>query len=212
MRPPIRSESDAFRFTIAAALVLTVCIVIGWLVAPLVGVAVLALAALIAGLAYIVVGRRDRPARLQDAAHAPHPHRAPPGGCGVLVIANETLAGAELRERLLAHGDRLELDVLAPALSSRLHRGVSDIDAELERARERLEHSLAWARAQGFSAHGKVGDPSVATALEDELRDFGPDEVIIVTHSGHGANRQERRELDRLRRELDVQVTHIALD
>ena len=211
MRPPIRSESDAFRFAIAAALTITVCVVIGWLAAPLVGVAVLAVAALIAGLAYLVVGRRDRPAPLHDASDAPHPHHAPSGMRGVLVIANEALTGAELRERILAHGERVELDVLAPALSSQFHLGVSDTDREHARARERLDRSLAWAREQGLSARGKVGDPSIATALEDELRDFGPDEVIVVTHAGEGASRQERGELDRLRRELNVPVSHIAL-
>jgi hypothetical protein len=211
MRAPIRSESDAFRFTIAAVLVITVCVVIGWLLAPLVGVAALAVAALIAGLGYLVVGRRDRPAPLRKASHAPHPHRAASGRRGVLVIANEALSGTELRERILAHGDRVELDVIAPALPSRSHLAVSDIDPDVERARERLERSLAWARAQGLTARGKIGDPSVTTALEDELRDFGPDEVIVVTRADDGTTRQEREELDRLRRELDVEVTHIVL-
>jgi hypothetical protein len=75
-----------------------------------------------------------------------------------------------------------------------------------------LEISLAWAREQGISARGEVGDPSPTSALEDELRDFGADEVIVVTHPSERETWQERGELERLRRELDVPITHVVLD
>ena len=43
------------------------------------------------------------------------------------------------------------------------------------RGRERLAAALAWARAEGLEADGKVGDPFTAfDAVEDELRAFGP--------------------------------------
>jgi GABA permease len=128
----------------------------------------------------------------------------------VLVIANEPLSGRALRERILGEGDEdVELDVLAPVLTSRLHYGVSDIDRDLEHARVRLERSLRWAREQGITARGEVGDPSATTAIEDELRDFGADEVIVVTHPRERQTWQERKELERLRSELDVPVTHL---
>ena len=95
-------------------------------------------------------------------------------------------------------------------LTSHLHYGVSDIDRELAQARARLERSLAWAREQGIPARGEVGDPSASTAIEDELRDFGADEVIVVTHPRERETWQEHGELERLRRELDVPVTHIV--
>jgi hypothetical protein len=49
-------------------------------------------------------------------------------------------------------------------------------------------------------------------AIEDELRDFGADEVIVVTHSRDRETWQERGELERLREELDVPVTHVVAD
>jgi hypothetical protein len=128
------------------------------------------------------------------------------------VIANEVLSGGELRERILGRdAERLEVDILAPVLTSQLHYGVSDIDRELEQARVRLEHSLAWAREQGIAARGEIGDPSPTMAIEDELRDFGADEVIVVTHPGERVTWQERDELERLRRELDVPVTQVVI-
>lgn len=212
MRAPIRSEPDAFRFTMAGALVIAVSVVIGWLAEPLVGVLVFAVAIVVAALAYLYVAGPDRKTVLREAAAEPHPHGPTPGKRHVLVIANETLAGTELRQRLTeADGTGIEIDVLAPVLSSRLHLGVTDIDRELAEARERLERSLAWAREQGIEARGEVGDPTPTTAIEDELRDFGADEVIVVTHTRDRETWQEHGELERLRRELDVPVTHVVI-
>jgi hypothetical protein len=149
---------------------------------------------------------------LREAAHERHPHGASLGKRHVLVVANETLAGDELRERITRlDGERVEVDVLALVLTSHLHYGVSDIDRELAEARARLDRSLAWARGHGIVARGEVGDPSPTVAIEDELRDFGADEVIVVTHPCERETWQEHGELERLRRELDVPVTHVVV-
>ncbi len=212
MRIPIRSELEAFRFTLAGALLIGAALLVGWLIAPLAGVAVFALGTTVALIAYRRAPNPDRRAPLHDAAQAPHPHGARGGRRHVLVVANEVLGGYELRKRLArTEREHMEIDVLAPVLTSRAHYTVSDIDREIEQARARLERSLAWARAHGIEAHGEVGDPNPATAIEDELRDFGADEVI-VTHPAERERWQERDELERLRRELDVPVTHVIAE
>jgi hypothetical protein len=212
MRAPIRSESDAFRLTLGCGLLVAVSFVTGRLTAPLAGIAVFVLGSALAAMAYLRTASSDRPAVLRDAAKSPHPPRAVPGERHVLVVANEALSGAELRERILRHGGHVELDVLAPVLTSHIHYGVSDIDRELEDARLRLERSLAWADTLDVVVRGEVGDPSPITAVEDELRDFGADEVIVVTHAPERETWQERVQLERLQRELDVPVTHVAVD
>ncbi|MGP0102908.1 MAG: hypothetical protein ACLPUT_14970 [Solirubrobacteraceae bacterium] len=213
MRVPVRSERDAFRLTVAGVAVVGGAVLIGWLTEPLVGVAVFVLALVIAGIAYLRAANPDRRAPLREAAAEPHPHGAVPGKRHVLVIANEALSGAgSLHQLLLGEGPvDVEIDVLAPVLTSHVHYGVSDIDRELEQARARLERSLAWARDHGITARGEVGDPNATTAIEDELRDFGADEVIVVTHPRDRETWQEHGELERLRRELDVPVTHVAV-
>lgn len=212
MRAPIRSETDAFRVTLGAVLVIGAAVLIGWLTAPLVGVVVLVVACVVAALAYLYVGGRDRREVLREAADAPHAHGAPPGKRHVLVIANETLAGDALAQRILeGDGGRVEVDVLAPVLTSRLHLGVTDIDHELAAAAARLQGSLAWARAKGINARGAVGRDGPVTALADELRDFGADEVIVVTHPRDRETWQERGEIERLRHELDVPVSHVVI-
>lgn len=196
----------------AGAAVIAVSVVLGIVVTPLVGVAAFVLALVIAGVAYLRADNPDRRTPLREAEHEPHPHGGAPGTRHVLVVANETLSGEELSERI-THGDsaHVEVDVLAPVLTSHLHYTMSDIDSELASARTRLDRSLTWASAHGIVARGEVGDPNPTTALEDQLRDFGADEVIVVTHPREQETWQERGELERLRRELDVPVTHLCV-
>jgi uncharacterized membrane protein YccC len=212
MRAPVRSEEDAFRLVLLGAAAIVACVLAGWLLAPLVGVAlfvVLLGAALVAYLRAPDPGRR-RP--LREAAHAPHPHGAASGVRHVLVVANETLAGDELRERIAgSDGAPVEVAVLAPVLTSHVHLGVTDVDRETRAAQRRLERSLAWMRAQRIRAHGSVGRTSPEQSIEDELRDFGADEVIVVTHPSERATWQERGELDRLRAELDIPIAHVVV-
>jgi hypothetical protein len=212
MRLPVRSEAEAFRLAVASGVVIGISVLIGWLTEPLVGAVVFGCVFVLAALAYLRAENPDRRAVLRDAARERHPHGAATGTRRVLVVANETLAGDELRERITRiDGERVEVDVLAPLLASHLHYGVSDIDGELAEARTRLERSLAWAQEHGIVAHGEVGDPNPTVAIEDELRDFGADEVIVVTHARERETWQERGELGRLRRELDVPITHIIV-
>jgi hypothetical protein len=209
MRIPFRTESDVFRVVEALGLATGISILIGWLARPAYGIVAFA-AALAAGLTFELVGREpDRRAPLREASQAPHPHGAPTGKRHVLVVASEPLAGDEL-VRELGRGEDVELDVLAPILASRAHYWASDVDDEREEARRRLEASLAWAAGHGLTAKGEVADPDPLVAIEDELRDFGADEVIVVTHPRDSETWQERGELERLRAELDVPVVHVV--
>lgn len=213
MRTPIRSEFEAFLLTVASAVAIGVSVLVGLLTQPLAGIAVFVVAILVALIAYLRAGNPDRRTPLRDAAHASHPRGAPDGQRHVLVIANATLSGTELQEQIAGRdGQPVEIDVLAPLLTSRLHHGMSDIDRERREAQARLDRSLAWASELGIVAHGEVGDPNPTTAIEDELRDFGADEVIVVSEPRDRELWQEHVELARLRAELDIPITHILVD
>ncbi|MGZ4324097.1 MAG: hypothetical protein ACXVHJ_19390 [Solirubrobacteraceae bacterium] len=75
----------------------------------------------------------------------------------------------------------------------------------------RLEASLAWAVQQGFVAKGEVGDPDAMGAIEDELRDFGADEVILVTHPSERTSWLANRMLSHLKQQLEVPVREIVM-
>jgi hypothetical protein len=213
MRIPGRSERSAFQVALAFALASVVSVVAGDAVTPLYGIAVFGVCALAAVGFELLSGNPDRRLLLQEAARAAHPHAPEPGSWRVLVVANETLSGPTLRDELVRRGGaHVRLDILAPVLTSRVHYWTSDYDNEAREAGRRLEASLAWAASQGLEARGEVGDPDPLTAIEDELRDYGADEVLVVTHPGGRAGWLESGELQRLRRELDVPVTHVVLD
>jgi hypothetical protein len=131
----------------------------------------------------------------------------------VLVIANRTLHAGELRAELhrrAASGS--EIHIVAPILCSRIHYIASDVDQELGEARARLATALEWARAENLTATGNVGDPNSAFgAIEDELRRYGADEVIISTYPRGTSNWLETGIVERLRDELDVPVTHVVV-
>jgi hypothetical protein len=212
MRMPIRSETEANRFVFASAAVIAVSVLLGFLTTPLVGVVLFFLALVVGAITYLRADNPDQRTPLRDAEHDPHPGIARSGTRHLLVVANETLAGDELRDRINASdGRQVEIDILAPVLTSHLHYVMSDVDGELADAQARLDRSLAWAKDRGIPAHGEVGDPNATTALEDQLRDFGADEVIVVTHPRERETWQERDELDRLRRELDIPVTQVIV-
>jgi hypothetical protein len=212
MRIPFKTETDAFRVAAALGLLAGASILVGWLASRAYGVVVFA-AGIAAGLTFELAGREmDRRSALREAAHAAHRHGASGGKRHILVVASEKLAGDELRKELrTAGGPGVELDVLAPILASRSHYWASDVDIERAEARARLEASLAWAAEQGFAAKGEVGDPDPLVAIEDELRDFGADEVIIAAHPGERTSWLARRMLGHLQRELDVPVREIAV-
>jgi hypothetical protein len=209
MRLPIRSEAEAVRFVFAGAGIIGVSVLLGWLTTPLVGVAFLVVALLLGALAYLRAPNPERRTPFADAEHELHPHGGADASRHVVVVANQALSGDELRQRLTEMGGRLELDVLAPVLASHLHYAVSDIDNELAEAHKRLDESLAWTRESGFVARGEVGDPNPTTAIEDELRDFGADAVVVVTHAP--ATWQEQDEIERLGRELRLPVEHVVI-
>jgi hypothetical protein len=210
MRLPFKTETDAFRVAVALGLLAGASVLVGWLVSRPYGVVLFA-AGVAAGVTFELTGREDgRGSALQEAAHGPHPHGASGGKRHILVVASETLAGEELRKELAAAGADVELDVLAPIVASRSHYWASDVDREREEARARLEASLAWAAEQGFAAKGEVADPDPLVAVEDELRDFGADEVIVVMPARERTSWLANRMLGHLARELDVPVREIV--
>jgi hypothetical protein len=213
MRDPVRSEADAFHIAVGCAVLIGASLALGALLDPLVGVA-LFVGALVGGFIWEVATKDpDRRRPLREAA-SQAPPRQPTGAKRVLVVANRTLAGAELRVALQSRAATgSEFHIVAPILCSRVHYIASDVDRELDEARDRLSTALTRARAEGLAVTGKVGDPNAAFgAIEDELRLHGADEVIISTYPRGESNWLETGIVDRLRDELDVPVTHVIVN
>src|SRR5207244_1929618 len=130
MRMPIKSEADAFRVAFGAAALIGLSVAIGAILTPLVGVA-LCVGGL-RGAVYldIAIKDEDRMQPLQEASleSARPPGRAVPVRPRILVVANQTLGGEELKQEILSRGEpRPELRIVAPVLCSRAHYLASDI-------------------------------------------------------------------------------------
>src|SRR5215218_8087794 len=213
MRNPVRSEADAFHIAVGCAGLIAASIALGSLLDPLVGVALVVGAILGAFFWEVATKDPDRHRPLREAA-SQAPPRERTTAPRVLVVANRTLGGAELRAELHRRAATgAEFHIVAPILCSRIHYIASDVDKELDEARARLSTALEWARAEGLAVTAKVGDANAAFgAIEDELRRYGADEVIISTYPPGKSNWLETGIVDRLQDELDVPVTHVVIE
>ncbi len=102
--------------------------------------------------------------------------------------------------------------VCTPALNSRLRHWASDEDGARAAAQERLDASLEGLRALGIDASGEVGDANPLQAMEDALRTFGADEIIISTHPEGRSNWLERGVVEHARERFTVPIRHVVVD
>jgi hypothetical protein len=208
MHNPLRSEADAFRWVVVIGVAAGSVIALALLTRPAIGaVWAAALLGFGAGLAY-----RNSRGSLPRSVAVTH------GGDGkrrVLVVANETVGGTalldEIRNRSRGHDS--EILVVTPALAvSRSAHWASDVDEGIEAARQRMELSLIALEQLGVKAKGQVGDSDPNVAIEDALRTFAADEVVISTHPPHRSRWLEHGVVDRAREEVDLPVTHVVVD
>jgi hypothetical protein len=153
--------------------------------------------------------RGERPPQQQVA------HLSPSDEHRVLVVANETVGGLALLEGIKGRaGEGSEILVVVPALAgSALEHWSSDVDGALADARSRLDESLRAMRAAGLNVRGHVGDHhEPGAALEDALREFPADEVIISTHPPERSRWLEGGVVERAKREIPLPVTHVVVD
>jgi hypothetical protein len=209
MHNPLRSEGDVFRVVVIIGLGAGAVIGLTLLTRPAVGAALLA-AEVGLGIGLLWRGARGTLPHQAEVAHREDPTYR------VLVVANETVGGrallAEIRNR--CKGRSSEILVVVPALtSSRMEHWASDVDRALEDARERLDESLRRMEAAGVNARGHVGDHHEPDAsLEDALRTFPADEVIISTHPPERSRWLERGVVERAREEIPLPITHVVVD
>ena len=102
--------------------------------------------------------------------------------------------------------------MVTPALNSPLWHWVSDEDQARADAQERLNASLATLADAGVQARGEVGDGDPLQAMEDALRTFGADEIIISTPPEGRSHWLERGVVERARERFAVPITHVVVD
>jgi hypothetical protein len=167
MRNPLRSEAEAYRLLwvviVGAAVIIGASFINTWL-----GVAV-------AVLVFVALGWWLKHEPVPGAADLPRPITSgtPPGRHRVLVVAppGTTTVTVPVSAEVL---------VVVPALSSTgeaLTGAVDDRRQDAEETAAALQSGLPRARVE-------VGADDPALAVEDALRAFGADEVLVVGDDG----------------------------
>ena len=203
---PFRSEADAFRFLLA---VIGFCalIVIGSVINVWVGLGVFVVESGLIAWWILFRGREESP-----IPQAPPPH--PAGERRILVIANETVGGrtllSEIRGR--AQAAPTKVFVVSPALNTPIKHWMNEEESARAAAQVRLDNSLAAIRGAGLDASGEIGDDDPLQAIEDALRTFAPDELIISTHPEGRSNWLERGIVEHARERFALPVTHVIVD
>jgi len=134
----------------------------------------------------------------------------------ILVVANETVAGATLIEALkrrAADGADL-VTVVCPI--SHPHAGyVVYEDTRRAAAGRRLERTLAALHEAGIAAHGLVVDADPADAVRDALAmlDPKPTEIVVSTHPKEKSGWLRQKVIDRVRDAAQgLPVEHVVVD
>lgn len=163
-RNPFRSENEMFRF-LGVVIVAAVLVVLGSLINVWVGVAVAVLA--VAGIVWWLM---QEPV---PGSEAPAPKLAsatPEGTHRVLVVAPPGTESVELGDRAT------EVVVIVPAVAGTLQAITGAVD-ERRAAAERTAMHLARAWP---NTRAEVGADDPVLAVEDALRSFGADEIVVV--------------------------------
>ena len=206
MRNPLRTEAEAFSFVlVVGALFLAVAI------AAVVGGGKVALAVFLALGVGLAAGLylRSEPKVREPAVWERRPDD---GTHRVLVVANETVAGSALRREIMERGAGAEVLVVTPALNSRIRHWTSDEDRAREEAQARLDVSVSALSGAGVRVRGQVGDDDPLQAIDDALRAFPADEIVISTHPQGRSNWLEKGVVDRARDRYDCPITHVVVD
>jgi hypothetical protein len=132
----------------------------------------------VAATGLVVFASRSKPNLRMEVA------RSPDGAHRVLVVAfAEATAESAQRVADLAGSPR-DVRVVVPVPSHRLDRLMSAEDDARREAEGQLARSAGALVAAGLPVSGSVGDHDPAQALEDELRDFPADEVVLLIANG----------------------------
>jgi hypothetical protein len=128
------------------------------------------------------------------------------GEANVLVIANETVVGDPLLDRIRERAGRSPASFLIICPQS------DPSSAEHPEAERRLRRALAVLRAEGIDAHGQVAHPDPYTAAMQAIHDERTDEIIVSTFAPERSPWMKRNLIQRLHNDSKLPVEHVVLE
>jgi hypothetical protein len=133
----------------------------------------------------------------------------------VLVVANETLGGRPLLEKIkekAAEEPDLRIVVCVPRTNPRQGNIIYD-EAVFDAAQVRIDLARKILREEGIeNAVGEVGDPDPYTATMDAIAEYHPDEIVISTYPAASSGWLRRDLIERVSEATRVPVEHVVVD
>jgi hypothetical protein len=128
------------------------------------------------------------------------------GKANVLVIANETVVGEALFDRIRERARQSPVTFVLVSPQS------DPTQAPHPDAERRVRRALSLLRAEGIDAHGQIAHHDPYTAAVDAVRDERIDEIIISTFPDAKLSSWLRGDLiERVRKETGLPVEHVTV-
>jgi hypothetical protein len=128
------------------------------------------------------------------------------GVANVLVVANETIVGEPLLDRIRARAQKGPAAFLLVCPQSDLAM------SEHPDAERRLRRALTVLRSEGLDVHGQIAHPDPYTAAVHAVQDEKIDEIIVSTFPGEKMSSWLRGDLvNRLRKQTNLPVEHVEV-
>jgi phosphopantetheine adenylyltransferase len=126
------------------------------------------------------------------------------GRANVLVVANETVLGERLLDRIRERAAQGPVGFLIVSPQS------DPTQAEHPEAERRLRQALTTLRDEGIEAHGQIAHPDPYAAAMQVIADERVDELIVSTFPGERSGWLRRDVVERLRKDAGVPVEHVV--
>jgi hypothetical protein len=127
-------------------------------------------------------------------------------GANVLVVANETVLGEPLLDRIRARAREGPVSFLIVCPQSDAER------APHPEAERRLRAALSRLRSEGIEVHGQIAHPDPYTAAVQSIEDERIDEIIVSTFPGERSGWLRRDLVGRLRGDTGLPVDHVVVE
>jgi hypothetical protein len=127
------------------------------------------------------------------------------GAKNVLVVANQTVLGEPLLEKIRerAKQGNASFLIISPQ---------GEAEGSYEEAEKRLLRAVGMLRGEGLDVHGQISHPDPYAAVIQTMEDERVDEIIVSTFPSERSGWMRRDLVERLRNDTKLPVDHVQVD